>query len=97
MPANGRWDLIRRLKDNYECSTGCFYLQLAEAACGSQLKVFQRDGAELKTDGVQASQKSISAYKKTGVPSQVNVVFPRSHYKISDTFTLLNLQYQDWQ
>lgn len=40
---------------------------------GSQREVAQRQGGELKTDGVQAFQKSISAYKKAGFPSQVNV------------------------
>ena len=40
---------------------------------GSQRGVFQGEDAELKTDGVQAFQKSISAYKKAGFPSQVNV------------------------
>ena len=40
---------------------------------GSQRGVFQEEDAELKTDGVQAFQKSISAYKKAGFPSQVNV------------------------
>jgi len=56
---------------------------------GSQWEVFQWDwevsqwdGAELKIDGAQALQKRITAYKKVGVPSQLNVVFPRSHYKI---------------
>ena len=48
--------------------------------CGSQREVGQREGAELKTDGVQAFQKSISAYR--GVSFQVNV-----HKRVSlDTF-----------
>ena len=60
-----------------------FYLQLEELAFGSQSEVFQCDCLEFKTDRVQALQKSISAYKEVGVPSvQINVVFPRSHYKI---------------
>jgi len=61
---------------------GCIYLQFEELAFGSQWEVFQMDGAELETDGVQALQKSIRAYKKAGVTVQVNVVFPRSHYKV---------------
>jgi hypothetical protein len=60
-------------ESNCDCHTGCFYLQLEELAFGSQRTVTQRNGAELKTDGVQALQKSISAYKKAGFPSQVNV------------------------
>jgi hypothetical protein len=52
---------------------GCIYLQFEGLAFGSQWMVTQTDGAELKTDGVQAFQKSISAYKKAGFPSQVNV------------------------
>jgi hypothetical protein len=42
-------------------------------AFGSQLMVSQRDGAELQTDGAQAFQTSISAYKEAGFPSKVNV------------------------
>jgi hypothetical protein len=42
-------------------------------AFGSQWEIFQREDTELKTDGVQEFQKSISAYKKAGFPSQVNV------------------------
>jgi hypothetical protein len=41
-------------------------------ACGSQREVFQRDGAELKTDGVQALKKIIRAHKRTGAIAQVN-------------------------
>ena len=52
---------------------GCIYLQLEELVFGSQWEVTQTDGAELKTDGVQDLQESISAYKKAGFPSQVNV------------------------
>ena len=40
---------------------------------GPQWEDVQMQGAELKTDGVQALQTSISAYKKAGFPSQVNV------------------------
>jgi hypothetical protein len=40
---------------------------------GSQREVAQRQGGELKTDGVQAFQKSISAYKKAGFPSQAKL------------------------
>jgi hypothetical protein len=44
---------------------------------------FQGYGAELKTDGVQAFQKNVSAYKKAGFPSQVNVqcLIKKSRYK----------------
>jgi len=42
-------------------------------ASGSQQELFERQSRELRTDGVQAFQKSISAYKKAGFPSQVNV------------------------
>jgi len=47
-----------------------FYSQGAVVTGGSQREVGQRDDAELTTDGVQALQKSISAYK--GVSFQVN-------------------------
>jgi hypothetical protein len=60
-------------ESNYECNTGCFYFQLAEVACESQREVFQRVGADILTVGVRDLKKSISAYKKAGVPSQVNV------------------------
>ena len=60
-------------KRNYECNTGFIYLQLEDLAFESQWEVTQTDGAELKTDGVQAFRKSISAYKNAGFPSQVNV------------------------
>ena len=57
---------------NYECNISCFYLQLA-GMFQFYGGVTQSDGAELKTDGVQAFQKSVSAYKRAGSPSQVNV------------------------
>jgi hypothetical protein len=61
-------------ESNYECNMS-FLLQVPEMEIGSQWEVFQGDGAELKTDGVPAFQKSISAYKRAGFPSQVNVQF----------------------
>jgi len=60
-------------ESNYECNTGCIYLQFQDLVFESQWTVTQTDGAELKTDGVQALQESISAYKRAGFPSQVNV------------------------
>jgi len=60
-------------ESNYECNTGCIYLQLEGLAFGSQWTVTQTDGTELKTDAVQALQRGISAYKKAGFPSEVNV------------------------
>jgi len=42
-------------------------------AYGSQRQPAQMQCAELRTDGVQVFQTSISAYKKAGFPSQVNV------------------------
>jgi hypothetical protein len=53
-------------ENNYECNMSCFYLQEAG-------EVAQRQGANLRTDGVQALRKSISAYKRAGFPSQVNI------------------------
>jgi hypothetical protein len=58
----------------YGCNMSCFYVQVAGMVAGSQRLVPEMQSApDLKTDGVQAFQKSISAYKKAGFPSQVNV------------------------
>jgi len=73
-------------KTNYECNTGCIYFQGAELTFESQMSFTQWDGAELKTDGVRAFQKSISAYEKAGFPSEVNeqcfqkVIIKNSHF-----------------
>jgi len=61
-----------------------FYSKGAGIACGSQREVFQRDGAELKTDGARAFKKSIwtRTPRKAGISIQVNV-----HKTVSlDTF-----------
>jgi len=48
-------------------------LQCAGMASGSQQELCEKQSRELRTDGVQAFQKSISAYKKAGFPSQAKL------------------------
>jgi hypothetical protein len=64
------------------------HLQLFE----SLHEAIQSDDAELKTDGVQAFQRSISAYQEAGVPSQVNEqCFPKLVTKYLGHILLYNL------